>query len=518
MSRFVPSDRAIESPEDDLFKRSSFVNRLVSSLVVDYEHYSIAAGVTVGLIGPWGTGKSSILNLIERELAAQYPNSICVRFNPWLVSGHQELIGQFFSEFVSVLQGNRELRTNAYELIDDLKAYGRLIGGIADLALPGLGVFPNGLAGLLERQILRGRSLEALHTSISDSLGRIRVPVVVLIDELDRVEDAEVRAVARLINAVAGFPRVSYLVAYDWERVTEALDGGVSNRGRGRRYLEKIIQHQVAMPDLSSVEVTDFFQDALDGYSAELSLPESYSDDDRYKRLLFIVVPGIISTLRDAKRVVGSFSILRRIVGAEVNWVDLLGWVVICEKYPDVRRSILDHQEYVAEDAFTRMYLAWRQSDGKSKDASDHLEAIGVSDSEEFYSESLVGLLGLLFPSLNKLGEEKDRVVLPLASQRGLGLVSRYGLSERDVSIRVIDEFMNADLENQLSMLQSLHIGENLVAFLDQMEEFHAEFSREQRLRFWVSFSAFLRDNQPVPPPVSEAFYIYSETARSGFA
>lgn len=61
-------------------------------------------------------------------------------------------------------------------------------------------------------------------------------PIVVLIDELDRVESEEIRTVAQLVRSVADFPGVSYLLAYDRERVAQALGG--ENAERGQAYLE----------------------------------------------------------------------------------------------------------------------------------------------------------------------------------------------------------------------------------------------------------------------------------------
>lgn len=51
------------------------------------------------------------------------------------------------------------------------------------------------------------------------------VTFVVLIDELDRIEDGEIRAVAQLVKAVADFPQISYLLTYDRPRVVQALGG-----------------------------------------------------------------------------------------------------------------------------------------------------------------------------------------------------------------------------------------------------------------------------------------------------
>jgi predicted KAP-like P-loop ATPase len=85
-------------------------------------------------------------------------------------------------------------------------------------------------------------------------LGAIDVPIVVLVDEVDRVEDDEIRSIAQLVRSVADFPGISYVLAYDPKRVIQALGGAEKDdtlrdeRGRGRAYLEKIVQLQIPLP------------------------------------------------------------------------------------------------------------------------------------------------------------------------------------------------------------------------------------------------------------------------------
>jgi predicted KAP-like P-loop ATPase len=90
--------------------------------------------------------------------------------------------------------------------------------------------------------------------------------VVVLIDELDRVEDEEVRAVARLVKAVGDIRGISHLVAYDPKRVVDALGRGVGEeRSRsGEAYLEKLVQLVVPMRPLLDYEILALLRRTLE--------------------------------------------------------------------------------------------------------------------------------------------------------------------------------------------------------------------------------------------------------------
>lgn len=76
----------------------------------------------------------------------------------------------------------------------------------------------------LSAVLKRDQSLHGIRTQILTDLREAQQPVVVLIDELDRVEDDEIRTVAQLVRAVMDFPSVSFLLAYDHERVADALE------------------------------------------------------------------------------------------------------------------------------------------------------------------------------------------------------------------------------------------------------------------------------------------------------
>ena len=82
-------ERPIESEGDDRLLRRDLVARLLGALV-DLE--GRATGIVLGLAGPGGSGKSSILNLVAEMAETRYPATIVVTFNPWLANSRNGLI------------------------------------------------------------------------------------------------------------------------------------------------------------------------------------------------------------------------------------------------------------------------------------------------------------------------------------------------------------------------------------------------------------------------------------------
>jgi hypothetical protein len=76
-------ERPIRTKNEDLLDRDRFVTRLCDALI--NRKTGLATGVTLGLTGDWGSGKSSILNLLHEKIEDEYHDALIMRFDPWLI-------------------------------------------------------------------------------------------------------------------------------------------------------------------------------------------------------------------------------------------------------------------------------------------------------------------------------------------------------------------------------------------------------------------------------------------------
>lgn len=90
------SDKAIESSEQDLLGRVTFSKQLGEAIY----KYDGKDGLVLGVFGKWGTGKTSILNMVVNEINCLSDNDddspIIVNFSPWNYSDKDNLISLFF--------------------------------------------------------------------------------------------------------------------------------------------------------------------------------------------------------------------------------------------------------------------------------------------------------------------------------------------------------------------------------------------------------------------------------------
>ena len=334
-------ERPIRSIEEDRLERKAFVERLTTALIDPKA--GLATGVVVGLTGPWGSGKSSVLNMVHGHISEQFHEALVVRFDPWLVSSGDAIIHEFLLELFGTINQDEETKKQFANLAKDLAKYGEYLAPFANLIMPGSGVIAKTGSNALAAALKRDESLHSLRKRILVDLEQIDRPIVVLIDELDRVEDEEIRAIAQLVRAVMDFPRISYLLSYDHERVVQALGGTGKNEpglDRGRLYLEKIVQYQIPIPIALPQEIKALLNAELAPFAEQQLISEGWQVIERFQSLLEIVLPDLIATPRDIRRLIGAFHVLVGMVGTEVDWIDLLGFSIIHVKAPGTLERI----------------------------------------------------------------------------------------------------------------------------------------------------------------------------------
>jgi len=334
-------ERPIETEGDDRLLRQDFVARLLDALI---EPEGRTTGVVLGLTGPGGSGKSSVLNMVAELAETRHPAAIVVPFNPWLANSRNGLIHAFFAEVAAALEASAKKpgRTQA----EKLKGSAQTIFKYGKRVAPADGVwFCDGgatAAGLdtLRQSLPGGDTLRRMRAELSRELDENGIDVVVLIDEIDRLDDRDIMVCAQLVRAVADFERFSYLLAYDADRVAPALGNG--DFARGRACLEKVVQLQVPLPTVLPRQIRRI----VDARFREL-IDEPDEHRQRLNQLLGILVPAILVTVRDAKRTLANFEALYRLLRFEVDEVDLLGWAAIQAKYPDVEQVLRRRQEQI---------------------------------------------------------------------------------------------------------------------------------------------------------------------------
>src|SRR5438445_11442920 len=102
-------DLPIASSKDDLLARASFSGALADAIL----SYRNKESVATALYGAWGSGKSSVVNMVLERIKevgsgmSAETRPITIKFNPWNYSDQNQLVGQFFRALsVSLKRGD----------------------------------------------------------------------------------------------------------------------------------------------------------------------------------------------------------------------------------------------------------------------------------------------------------------------------------------------------------------------------------------------------------------------------
>src|SRR5262245_36030851 len=239
-------ERPIITERDDQLLRKELVARLLATLV---EPGGRATSAVLGLAGPSGAGKSSVLNMVGELAELHYPAAVVIRFNPCLAEPRNGLIHAFFAEAMAALDANASRSCQQPDKLRNLGQtlyrYAKRIAPADNILLCDGGAAAAGL-DTLRQSPPAGDTLHQMRADLCRELDESGIDVVVLIDEIDRLDQREIAVIAQLVRVVASFERFAYLPAYEADRTAQAL--GNSHGERGRASLEALVQQQVALP------------------------------------------------------------------------------------------------------------------------------------------------------------------------------------------------------------------------------------------------------------------------------
>ena len=104
----------------------------------------------------------------------------------------------------------------------------------------------------------RAKPLPQVKGDLIEGLRELNRRIVVIIDDLDRLEPHEAVEIMRLIKAVADFLNILYVLCYDPEILADSLKC-ILSVDNGAAYLEKIVQVRFKVPQPEAFDLRRWF-------------------------------------------------------------------------------------------------------------------------------------------------------------------------------------------------------------------------------------------------------------------
>ncbi len=148
-----------------------------------------------------------------------------------------------------------------------------------------------------------------------------KIPVVVFIDDIDRLEPAEAVEILRLVRAVADFPNVGYLLAYDPSVLAKSLENALRIK-KGKEYIEKIVQASFTVPIPLSFYLRSWLSEEIEILAKDTVIAESART--RLDKAIRTWCLEYISTPRDVVRLINSLKLFVVPIIEKIDLADAL--------------------------------------------------------------------------------------------------------------------------------------------------------------------------------------------------
>ncbi|RYD59147.1 MAG: hypothetical protein EOP56_02645 [Sphingobacteriales bacterium] len=234
-------EEPVRDESGDSFKRGAVAARVAEMILATKNKRSFA----IGIVGPYGSGKTSFINLIRKGLPEA--DVELMEFNPWSTDKSENISRDFFDQLAHQLY---YLSPNLSSLIT---TYSRKLSRL------------HSQGEQLMRQFYKFSSPEKKHDGtyhqINQLLERSDKKLVVIIDDVDRLYKEEIMEVLKLIRNTANFANIIYLVAYEHRFVQEAIKS--MNAEVSDSFLDKIIQLEIPLPKREEHDLLHILEQGL---------------------------------------------------------------------------------------------------------------------------------------------------------------------------------------------------------------------------------------------------------------
>lgn len=340
--------------------------------------------ITIGLYGDWGSGKSSVLEILKEQLKDD-EDTVVVYFDGWTFESFDDAKIALIQGIVDELEKNKKFLSKVGDGLSDLKDdfvklkdsinWMRLLKATAKMVVPTIAAFSTGGASIipaialalkdnqnsLNNIIEEGRLEEFLKQNVvkeeeekkyaavrefrSDFEKLIQKSkqgkVVILIDDLDRCLPRHIIDSLEAIKLFLNVPKTAFVIAADEFIVSNAIkseykslidasnDGDGNREDLGKSYMEKFIQLPYHLPTLSRKEVETyvtllFCQEFLDDESFEKVQSDfsKFITENKFEKYGWDNIRKIIDPTKyiELNETIGFVSHFSSIIGTALRW------------------------------------------------------------------------------------------------------------------------------------------------------------------------------------------------------
>ena len=360
--------------QKDLFGRNQIINNLSSSISSSMKYNNC---FTIGVVGEWGSGKSTIIELVKEDINKNEilnKNVVIVDdFDPWAIKSQDALVLAFYNTIIENLGENigyfkrKKIQNALINISTNIPYIGKGIGSF----------FDNRIDDYTEYKEIKADLKEKLENS--------NKRLIFIIDNLDRMNSNNVLFLLTLIGTLFKLPNITYIVAYDKDRMNTIFKIDKINS----KYFEKIINKEIVIPKIHDSVKQNIFYNCLKKCIIWEGCDE-FSDE----------IPKKIATKFDNIR---SFIKFLNLIIYDINYTSLYQYDYLIIRTIEFLDYNLYLKIYDNKDFVTKIIKDENDFKGKYKDFYEEIKLSSFFDLLQLLSGSLSN-----FNILKNLKENKN--------------------------------------------------------------------------------------------------------------
>lgn len=409
------SDVAISKTNEDRFERSGYASK-VANLISDTANPR--ESTIYGLTGEWGSGKTSLVNLVRKHLSHFSDSWEIIDYNPWVASDPEALIEEFYRSIMEALPSN----AIGARIKDLLRKTVRSTGPVAG-TLESLGFLETIVASKIVGAVSIAKEFQeiwqpeqdswpTLYKKASEEFKRLDKQILLVVDDIDRLHTDELALLMKVVRLLGRFPRVNYLLVYDEESLLATLMESTAIGGTkddALRFMEKIVQYPLDVPPLTSDQIEEQLVTMLDVLPFEVHNSEERRDLRIVQREMFEVWEKILTTPRALRRYAALLLNWFKIYNpSEVNVADVIILATIRIAFPSAYAKIPAYKDSLLTNRPPSSLASPSNENNKNFDWKSTLG----EDLNQQQIKALEPMLVLLFPKL------KNSMIIPDRQRR----------------------------------------------------------------------------------------------------
>lgn len=537
------ADRAIEEIAQDRLGRSFFASHLADAVCSWNENDSLV----LALYGEWGAGKTSVKNLFKCHCESKGKPYI-VEFNPWQWSAQEKIFEAFF-QLIGERLGKKDIADETKQLAKKWKYFAaswrigaelvknvqnaalqlillaavagwmstipsglmQIISGlisVTSLVMSGLvivlpGLFEKMTAFLEAKATYFEKDLDQRRRELIKELKQLKKPIIVIIDDIDRLNPEEIKLVIQLVKANSDLPKVVYFLLFQQETVINAL-ADFSHQG-GADFLEKIVQIGFDIPQVPEGTLHAILFEELNEMLAGIDFGKRW-DKERWDSIFNDYLKFYFRTLRDVYRFLSMMrfhiNIYKNKNVFEVNPIDLIVLQALRvfdhPVYEQVKDSFLVYTDYVMRALFFKQ----EKSHKLNIILDDVLKGV-----EEGRRKRVEGMIISLFPQASPNPSNNDNNVwdrdLRICHENHFAKYFELALRKEAISELEISLLLkSASDSNAVSQILTEYVKRGrLMELLDRLEQHVETVATESISSFLLGILRVSEEFPPVQKP-----------------